>query len=74
VENLQLAEALKEARTEAASEEAAALRADIGQLRGEVLRLADENRRLQSTPKARALACCAVALALAELHCSRALP
>ena len=67
---MQLAEALKEARAEAASDEAAVLREDIGQLRTEVLRLADENRRLQSTPKARASACLLPPVATAGLSLS----
>ena len=58
---MQLAGALAEARREAASEEAAALRGDVGALRAEVLRLAEDNKRLQSTPKAgHSLLCCPI--------------
>jgi len=55
VEAQALREELAAAREAARCDEAAALGAELEGLRAELLRLADENRRLQSTPKVRAL-------------------
>jgi len=51
VEAQALREELAAAREAARCDEAAALGAELEGLRAELLRLADENRRLQSTPK-----------------------
>ncbi len=53
VEAQALREELAAAREAARCDEAAALGAELEGLRAELLRLADENRRLQSTPKVR---------------------
>lgn len=53
VEAAALREELAALREAAGCNEAAILREELAGLRAELLRLADENRRLQSTPKAR---------------------
>ena len=53
VEALALREELAALRETAGCDEVAVLHEELAGLRAELLRLADENRRLQSTPKAR---------------------
>ena len=51
VENMQLTEKLGRLQENGGGDDSAQLHADIALLRSEILRLTDENKRLQSTPK-----------------------
>lgn len=51
VENMQLTEKLARLQETGCADDAAQLHADIALLRAEILRLTDDNKRLQSTPK-----------------------
>ncbi|CAL8470378.1 g9920 [Coccomyxa elongata] len=51
VENMQLTEKLARLQEDGGSDAVAQLQADIALLRAEILRLTDENKRLQTTPK-----------------------
>jgi hypothetical protein len=52
VENLRLKEQMTRMEDGSHAKEVELLQADIAQLRSEILRLTEENKRLQSTPKA----------------------
>ena len=52
-ENMYLSEQVDALREEVAADEAEALCDDVALLRAEVIRLSDENKRLQSTPRVR---------------------
>lgn len=51
VENMQLTEKLARLQEDGGTDAVAQLQADIALLRAEILRLTDENKRLQTTPK-----------------------
>ena len=50
---MRLSEQVAALREDAAADEAEALRDDVALLRTEAIRLADENKRLQSAPRVR---------------------
>lgn len=50
-ENMYLSDQVDALREEVAADEAEALRDDVALLRAEVIRLSDENKRLQSAPR-----------------------
>ena len=52
-ENMRLVEQVAALEEDAAVDEAEALRDDVALLRAETIRLADENKRLQSAPRVR---------------------
>ena len=52
-ENMRLSEQVAALKEDAAADEAEALRDDVALLRAETIRLADENKRLQSAPRVR---------------------
>ena len=51
VENMQLTEKLAQLQATGCADDTAQLHADTALLRAEILRLTDDNKRLQSTPK-----------------------
>ena len=53
VENMQLTEKLARLQEDGGTDAVAQLQADVALLRAEILRLTDENKRLQTTPKVR---------------------